>query len=405
MFNLNIYEDFSLRAYGDKIAILGRRDGGRVGINGKPAQAICALVEKTDFGELVKFAHQGIPANNALRPVYDVVREPFDRLKKRVGPTAEKDMNLRGFVGYSFRNRIPVNCLFEITYRCNLRCTHCYVLHLVSEPKPQHMPFDLVERVLEELAHIGTVNLTLSGGESLLHPQWPQIIRKAKDMHMHVAFKTNGLMMNRRRAEIYAEDPAHSLHYSLYGATAAIHDDIAALPGAFDRTIESLELLSELGIKVTVIILITKHNVHQLEAMIELCEKMGHKPSHTDLISGRLNGDRSPRDLKISEETRQDLVARGFLKPFKPAACTAGAFKIKIAPNGEVFTCEFVPTPFGNLAENSLKEIFYGEDFAEFGKNIVDMSKVRPPGSKRKINSCPGLNLLNTGEYIGVTEV
>lgn len=405
MFKLDFYEGFSLRFYGEKVAILGRRDGARVAISGKMAQAFHRLVSKTHFGELVRFAQQGAPSADVLKPVYEVVRNPFERLEAEVGPTKEKDLDLPGFVGYSFRNRIPVNCLFEMTYRCNLRCEHCYVLHLVSEPEPQHMEYDLVHRVLGELAHIGTLNLTLSGGESLLHPRWPDIIKRAKDLHMHVAFKTNGLMMNRRRAEIYARDPAHSLHYSLYGSTAEVHDQMAALSGAFKRTMDSLELLSELGIQVTVIILITKFNAHQLEEMIELCEKLGHHPSHTDLISGRLNGDRTPRDFKISAETRQDFVDRGFLKPFKPAACTAGSFKIKIAPNADLFTCEFVPTPLGNLADRSLNDIFYGDQFKDFGNNIIAMSKVVPPGKRLKVNSCPGLNLLNTGDYIGVTEV
>ena len=58
---------------------------------------------------------------------------------------------------------VPMSVHFDITYRCNERCVHCYLDH----DDHGEMTTSEIKRVLNELADAGTFFLTFSGGEVL----------------------------------------------------------------------------------------------------------------------------------------------------------------------------------------------------------------------------------------------
>lgn len=67
---------------------------------------------------------------------------------------------------------------WELTYRCNERCSHCYLDVL---PANAEVPGELTTaecfRVIDELAALGTMPLLFSGGEILARPDFFQITR------------------------------------------------------------------------------------------------------------------------------------------------------------------------------------------------------------------------------------
>jgi MoaA/NifB/PqqE/SkfB family radical SAM enzyme len=145
--------------------------------------------------------------------------------------------------------RAPLYANIELTYRCNLRCRHCYVLHKVSEPKPSKLADDVVDRLVGELRTLGSISVTLTGGEPTLAPRYREVITSFKDAGFLTVLKTNATTFNAARAELYATDPAHETHVSLYGAEAASHDGFTEVQGSFRRTIQGLEHLAHYGIR------------------------------------------------------------------------------------------------------------------------------------------------------------
>jgi uncharacterized radical SAM superfamily Fe-S cluster-containing enzyme len=85
--------------------------------------------------------------------------------------------------------------LVEITRRCNLRCPVCFASSGREETFPP---------ATEIFAHLdwirdqaGPVVLQLSGGEPTLHPDLPDIVRRARDLFPAVQLNTNGLLLAR----------------------------------------------------------------------------------------------------------------------------------------------------------------------------------------------------------------
>src|SRR5207249_773565 len=69
----------------------------------------------------------------------------------------------------------PLHVLLELTYRCNVRCVHCYLAGDERE-----MTLDELTPVLDDLAAAGCLILTLSGGEPLLRRDFFDVAEAAR---------------------------------------------------------------------------------------------------------------------------------------------------------------------------------------------------------------------------------
>src|ERR1700704_5188953 len=93
-------------------------------------------------------------------------------------------------------NGIPISVHFDLTYRCNERCVHCYLDH------DNHGELTTAEciAVMEDLARAGTLFLTFSGGEIFLRPDLYEILAAARRLHFDISLKTNALLVTAERA-------------------------------------------------------------------------------------------------------------------------------------------------------------------------------------------------------------
>jgi len=121
----------------------------------------------------------------------------------------------------------------ELTSRCNERCVHCYIPH---ENKINDIEPALFYNVLDQCRDMGLLNITLSGGEPMLHPLFREFLRKAKDYDFSINILSNLTLLN---DEIIAEMKANRLsgvQVSLYSMKAEIHDSITQVSGSFEKT-------------------------------------------------------------------------------------------------------------------------------------------------------------------------
>lgn len=406
MFKLVYNNDTSFRFFGPRIVIVSRRNAARFGLTGEAAALLFHLIQNVGPVPLTELARQRNHFQGPLKAVAEVVHTVLTELEHAV-PLSYEDLIKRvdGLFPHAMEHRLPLFAGVDLTYVCNLRCVHCYVLHKVTEPKPNFIDKETAFRTIDSLAELGCLDLTMTGGEITLHRDYRAVLSYAKDRHIYTIIKTNGTTMSQRNAETYAQDAANETHLSLYGSTAEVHERMTAIPGSFEKTLAGMRELTRAGIKCKINVLVWKMNANQLADIITLVKDLGHEPHLEDIIHGRLNGDRSPREMRITPETRAQLEKEGFLDPFDPAPCTAGAAKIKINGNGGVATCELLPTSFGNVFQESLSDIWHSHQVRTYSREILDASHLSesqfPILSNR--NCCPGLNLLTRAQLDGPT--
>jgi MoaA/NifB/PqqE/SkfB family radical SAM enzyme len=82
----------------------------------------------------------------------------------------------------------PMLVQLVVTRRCNLSCGYCNEYDDHSDP----LPTQTLKARIDHLASLGTVVLTLTGGEPLLHPDLDKLVAHAVGHGMVCTSITNG---------------------------------------------------------------------------------------------------------------------------------------------------------------------------------------------------------------------
>lgn len=109
------------------------------------------------------------------------------------------NMGWKGLLGFSkFRKRVknglpfPAFQFISVTNDCNLKCQGCWV---TTDGKPDYMPLDKIDAVIEDGKRHGSYFNGILGGEPLMHPDLMEIFRKHQDCYFQLF--TNGTMLTR----------------------------------------------------------------------------------------------------------------------------------------------------------------------------------------------------------------
>lgn len=86
----------------------------------------------------------------------------------------------------------PVFAHVVVTRRCNLACTYCSEFDDHSKPVPTE---ELLRRI-DKLAALGTTTVTITGGETLLHPEVEKVIARIRSYKMVCVMITNGYLLS-----------------------------------------------------------------------------------------------------------------------------------------------------------------------------------------------------------------
>lgn len=158
--------------------------------------------------------------------------------------------------------------VWNVTSRCNLKCTHCYA---ATEGTPEELSTGEALDVIDDLAAFGCPVLLFSGGEPFVRPDILTLARHAAQKGLRVVFSTNGTLIDARTA---SEIKAIGVSYagiSIDGMEKA-HDRFRASQGAFQRSLAGIRHCREAGVKVGLRVTMTRDNVGEIPAIFDLME-------------------------------------------------------------------------------------------------------------------------------------
>ncbi|MFJ5035471.1 radical SAM protein [Streptomyces sp. NPDC088560] len=138
----------------------------------------------------------------------------------------------------------PRDVIWDITYACPLRCTHCYS---ESGRRPaRQADRDRMLRITDAIVALGPGVVSLGGGEPLAVPWLDEVARRLTGGGSKVVLYTGGWSVTRAMVERLAE-VCHRFVVSLDGPNAQVHDRIRGRAGSFDRALRTLGLLDEVS--------------------------------------------------------------------------------------------------------------------------------------------------------------
>ncbi|MEN6627011.1 MAG: radical SAM protein [Candidatus Sumerlaeia bacterium] len=135
----------------------------------------------------------------------------------------------------------PLYVKCKVIWGCNLRCAMCNHWRSRSEPP---LPTERILTLLDELAQLGCKRIKFSGGEPLLHPDLPELVRHATSRGIFVSLATNGTLMTHDLAKILVQSGLQTVTTSIDAPEASLHDTIRSVDGAFDDTVRGVRELT-----------------------------------------------------------------------------------------------------------------------------------------------------------------
>lgn len=200
--------------------------------------------------------------------------------------------------------RYPLSGIFELTDRCNLRCVHCYINQPAGSLPAKQIELSTAQicQILDTISSAGCLFLILTGGEVFLRPDFPEIYRHTLQVGILPTIFTNGTMITPELADLLASAPPQAVDITLYGATRETYEAITQQPGSFDRCINTITMLHERDVNVTLKAMLLTVNKHELEAMQIFADELGIKFRYDGTIWPRLDGNEDPYHYRISTE-------------------------------------------------------------------------------------------------------
>ncbi|HEY7290136.1 MAG TPA: radical SAM protein [Vicinamibacterales bacterium] len=293
---------------------------------------------------------------------------------------------------------VPLAVHFDLTYRCNERCIHCYLDH----DDHGEMTTDEVKGILEQLAAAGTLFLTFSGGELLLRRDFFELLEHARRLRFDVKIKTNAVLLKEPEAARIRALGVRQIQVSVYSHRPEVHDAITKVPGSLARTINAIRFLRAQGLNVIVANVLMRQNAGDQYGVRALAQELGAEYTLDPTITPKMDGDTSilalrlqgPQMLHLFKD--RSMVGEDFCRPapigpvddpetLDSIPCSAGHIACYITPYGDVYPCVQFPLPSGNLRRQRFDEIW------RESPQLQDVRSIRI----RDLNSCPSCSFVS----------
>lgn len=294
----------------------------------------------------------------------------------------------------------PFIVIWEVTRACQLHCLHCR-----AEAQRHRHPLELTTeeglRLVDEIADMGQPLFVLTGGDPLERPDLLDFIRHGTARGLEVAMTPSATPRVTREALAAAKAAGlKRCALSLDGATAEVHDRFRGTRGSFERTMQALRWLQELGIPIQVNTTVTRRNLADLPVIADLIEPFGPvlwsvffliptgRGRVQDMISAEETEEvlhwlwdeasRRPFGIKTTEAphyrrvilqnprqpSAERLARGGGSLPGGPRALRArrpvgdGNGFVFISHTGDVYPSGFLPVSAGNIRRTSLATLY-----------------------------------------------
>jgi radical SAM protein with 4Fe4S-binding SPASM domain len=318
--------------------------------------------------------------------------------------------NIKYQLPYSLKHKCAV---WEFTLKCNSKCIHCGS----SAGKSRLDELDTGEALtlVKDLKSCGYDGIALMGGEPFLRDDWYDIAREIKKNKIKLTIVSNGLDLTNQFQKL-KNLQIDCISLSLDGGNPKTHDYIRGIKGAFDKVMNSINLLTEQNIPLSIITTINKINFKELNLIRDfLINKNIAWQIQISLPIGRFSRDSAISrkqfyaiamfiSLHLRKYSAKELPligahCFGYFSTFLPElgldpwfGCQAGKSVLGILSNGNIKGCLTLPDDYiiGNIRMNSIRELLNSKFYSKYYQSIYRKSSRDYCNKCEKFRKCKG---------------
>lgn len=277
--------------------------------------------------------------------------------------------------------RAPIGLLAELTYRCPLQCPYCSN-PLAMEKGTKELTAAEWGDLFRQAANLGVLQVHLSGGEPCLRPDLEDILTSAADAGLYTNLITSGVTLTRERLATLAKLGLDHVQLSIQHTDVAKADLISGYPGGVPKKRDVARWTIELGLPLTINVVVHRHNIDALPALIDYAVDAGAgriEIANTQYYAWALKNRAALiptraqfyKSLEIVNEAKErlkgilvfDVVSHDHYA-VRPKPCMGGWGRnlIDVSPTGKVMPCHACETIPGievdNIRSKTLADIW-----------------------------------------------
>ncbi|MFH1191651.1 MAG: radical SAM protein [Candidatus Omnitrophota bacterium] len=285
----------------------------------------------------------------------------------------------------------PLRVMFELTYRCNFNCKHCYV------PKSYRKKGELKTKeaclVLDELKNIGCFYLGFTGGEVFLRKDILDVFWYAKRKGFEIIIYTNGSLIDKMVAKELKRIRVNKVDITIPAMSPSAFERISGVPGSREKVFAAINFLRENKVAMGFKTCVLKENESEIKDIQKFANSLGALHRLDDLLSPRLDGSMEPYKYRgtllnangrksIDANMRESLNAnhresnanlreccdtdicvnsRAISENSRLFKCGVGVSQAAITPLGELKPCLMIDYPKTRIYANQTRMNANGE--------------------------------------------
>jgi radical SAM protein len=190
---------------------------------------------------------------------------------------------------------------WESTVACNLACVHCRA-SAQTDPEPDELTTGEVFGLIDQLAEYSQPIFVISGGEPLMRPDIYDIAAYGTQRGLRMAVSPNGTLLTREAVGNLIEAGVKRISVSIDGSTAARHDAIRGVPGAFEAAMAGLARCRDAGLGFQLNTTVMRQTRDDLAAVRDLAVRIGAEAWHVFMLvptgRGKIDDEVSPAEYE-----------------------------------------------------------------------------------------------------------
>ena len=270
----------------------------------------------------------------------------------------------------------------DITNACNHFCPWCY------NGMPENrifMKLSDFKKILSKLSDIGIFQITITGGEPTLHPEFKDFVKEGRNFNLHIA--SNGDYISQSLSDFLACNNVKQVQFNFQGSR--FHDKIHNVKGCFAKLKKSVRNVLKSGITAVTMTTIGDYLINYIDEIFKEADELGIERIRVWEAAGKFGTKwMTNKDIKsIFEKCRVEAEKLGFIYSlsYEPLFDADINFKcpqlqnliISVKTDGRI-TCGVAETIFDNtitnIFETESKEIL--KKYLAFNKKILGKKKI-----------------------------
>ncbi len=326
---------------------------------------------------------------------------------------------------------------WELTAGCNLSCVHCRGSSTDKVPEGE-LTTTQARAFIDEIASMGKPILILSGGEPLVRQDVFELAKYGTEQGLRVVLATNGTLLTPDITRKLIDSGVQRVSISIDGSTSQTHDAFRGVSGAFDGAMRGIGYLKDAGLEFQINTTITKRNLEEIPAILELATDIGAKAHHIFLLvpTGRGEGLKDeeipPAEYEkvlnwfYDQQKKTDIQLKATCAPHyfrimrqrakregievsvkthgyeaMTKGCLGGTGFCFVSSIGDVQPCGYLPVVAGNIKDTGFREVW---ENSKLFNDLRDESKLKGKCGRCSYKSvcggCRARAYAATGDYM-----